>query len=69
MAATQISLGCWIVGLNNANPFLVRILLSETIDDLKDAIKKKKEHTLNHIAANQLDIWKVSDPAQRDRNY
>jgi len=50
-------------------PFLVDIPLSKTVDHLKKAVKKEKEPTLNHIAADQLEIWKVSDPAQRNRHY
>jgi len=54
---------CWIVGLDDANAFPVDILLSKTVGHLKKAIKKEKEPILNHIAADQLEIWKVSDPA------
>ena len=45
-------------------PFLVDIPLSKTVDHLEDAIKKKKEPVLNHIAADQLKIWKVGDAAR-----
>jgi hypothetical protein len=61
----EISLNCWILGLDNTNVFPVDILPSKTVGHLKDAIKKQKENTLNHIDAHQLDIWQVSDPAQR----
>ena len=59
----EISLACWIVGLDDANAFPVDILRSKTVGHLKEAIKKKKEPILNHIAADQLEVWKVSDPA------
>ena len=67
--AGKISLNCWIVGLDKANRFSVDVPLSKTVDHLKKAIKKEKEPTLNHIAADQLKIWKVSDPMQRTRRY
>jgi hypothetical protein len=59
----EISLACWILGLDNANLFLIDILRSKTVDHLKKAIKKEKENAFNHIDADQLEIWKVSDPA------
>ena len=61
--ATELSLNCWIDGLDNANAFPVDILSSKTIGHLKKAIKKEKENALNHIDADQLEIWKVNDPA------
>jgi hypothetical protein len=57
--AAEISLNCWILGLDDARAFSVDIFLSKTVDHLKDAIKKKKEPALDHIAADQLDIWQV----------
>jgi len=56
----EILLNCWILG--GTTSFPVEILPSENIGQLKDAIKKKKEPVLNHIAADQLEIWKVNDP-------
>jgi hypothetical protein len=63
--AAEISLACWILGLDDANVFLADILPSNTVDHLKKTIKKEKENALNHIDADQLEIWKVSDSAQR----
>jgi hypothetical protein len=57
----EISLACWILGLDDADAFLVDIPPSKTVSHLKDAIKTKIEPILNHIAAHQLAIWKVSD--------
>ena len=75
----ESSLACWIVGLDDANAFPVDILLSKTVGHLKKAIKKEKEPIFNHIAADQLEIWKASDPVRsvpaiadakrRDRHY
>jgi hypothetical protein len=65
---TQISLGCWILGLNNVNAFTVEILDSITVDNLKRVIKDQNENTLKGVDAHELEIWKVSDPAQRARH-
>jgi len=63
----KLSLGCWILG--DRNPFMVAILPSKTVDYLKDTIKKKKQPALDHIAADELNIWKVNSPSQRTRHY
>ena len=60
----QLSLYCSILGDDVGRPFGVRISSSQSVDDLKDAIKKKKENKLAHIDADELDIYKVSDSAQ-----
>jgi hypothetical protein len=31
------------------------------VDDLKEAIKKKNEPELDHLAATALNIWKVGE--------
>ena len=67
--APELSLACWILGLGNQNTFMVDILPSKSVDHLKKAIKKEKENALGRIDANQLEISKVNDPAQRPRHY
>jgi len=67
--AAQFSLNCWTLGLNKTSRFSVEILLSGIVDHLKDAIKKKKKNAFNHIDADQLEVWKVGDPTQRNRHY
>ena len=62
--AAEISLTCWILGFDDTNAFPVDILRSQTVGHLKKAIKKEKDPMLNHIAADQLEIWKVGDPAR-----
>ena len=37
-----VSLNCWTLGLNKTSRFSVEILLSETVDHLKKAVKKEK---------------------------
>ena len=63
------SLVCCVLGLDDVKPFLVDIPLSKTVDHLKVAIKKRNENAFNHIDAQQVEIWKVGDPAQRTRRY
>jgi len=57
----EMSLTCWIPGLGDANAFPVYAMRSQTVGHLKIAIKKMKEPSLNHIAADQLEIYKVGD--------
>ena len=68
---TEISLYCWILGLDNINAraFSVTISTLKYVDDLKQAIKNEKKITLNGIDAPYLDIWKVNYPAQRSCHY
>ena len=37
--------------------FPVTVSLSEPVGGLKEAIKDRKQNTLNHIEAHQLEIW------------
>ena len=41
---------------------MVNISKSETVSDLKAAIKKEKENALVGIDPDMLDIWKVRPP-------
>ncbi|KAF8229904.1 hypothetical protein L208DRAFT_1401294, partial [Tricholoma matsutake] len=52
---------CWILN-KSAAPFSVKIEKGETVDDLKDMVKKKLEHALVGIDAHTLEIWKLSPP-------
>jgi len=67
--ATAISLNCWILGVSDLSSFPVDILPSKTVGQLKKAIKKEMENTLNNIDAGRLEIWKVGDPACNTRYY
>jgi hypothetical protein len=55
----EISFNCWILGVHDATVFAVDILPSKTVDRLEKAITKEKETGLNHIDADQLDVWMV----------
>ena len=56
-------LNCSILGSEVERTFGVRTPLSENVDNLMAAIKKRKQPKFDHIATNELDIWKVNDPA------
>jgi hypothetical protein len=53
----DFKLFCWVLG-TSINPFPVNISKSETVGDLKEAIKSKMEL---HGPASDLTLWKVSD--------
>ena len=59
--ATEISLNCCILGLDNLKTFPIDIVSSKTVGHLKNAIKKRNPWTLQHIEVDQLEIWKVND--------
>ncbi|KAM6503857.1 hypothetical protein JOM56_000800 [Amanita muscaria] len=59
-AVRPFKLFCWVV--KSDNPFSVKIGKSQTVDDLKQAIKMKKEHAFAGIDYDTLDIWKLSPP-------
>ena len=60
-AGPEILLNCSILGPNVARTFSVKILRDESVDVLKYAIKEKKKPKLDHMSADELDLWKVSD--------
>ena len=55
---------CSILGPDVERSFAVEILPSKTVGQLKKAIKEQKAPRLDHIAADKLDIYKVSDSVQ-----
>ncbi len=65
----EILINCSILGQDVGRVFGVRILKSTLVHELKKAIKKEKEPELDHIAADKLDLWQVSDSAQRTYHY
>ena len=52
----EILLNRSILGPNVGRTFLVEILPSKTVSQLKDEIKKENENKLAHIDANELHI-------------
>ena len=55
---------CSILGPDVERSFAVEILPSKSISQLKKVIKKEMKPKLDHIAAGELDVYKVSDSAQ-----
>jgi hypothetical protein len=58
-----MKLFCWIIDKSESS-FSVDVANGGTVDDLKDAIVKKKPFALNGLDADQLTLWKVSDLLQ-----
>ena len=65
----QILLNCSILGPDVERIFSVEILRSESVRQLKQAIKEEKAPELDHIDADELDIYKVRDSAQYTDHY
>ena len=59
----KFKLFCWILRKSN-RPFPINIGTSETVGDLKVAIKKAKEHVVG-IETDTFNIWKVRPPGMR----
>ena len=62
-----IQLNCSILGPDVGDIFQAAIKPSEPVGVLKESIKKVNKNTLEHVDARRLEIWKVSDLAQRTR--
>jgi len=57
-----LSLNCFVLGDDPDRTFTVKIPKAENISILKDLIKEKKAPHFDHIAASDLDLWRVSFP-------
>ena len=60
-----ILLNCSIIGPDVDNAFPVEISRDKTVGTLRKAIKEEKTPKLDHIAADELVVWKVGHPARR----
>ena len=58
----MLSLVCYLLGDNVKRYFIVKIEETGTVSILKDLIKEKKAPHLDHLAASDLDVWKVNLP-------
>ncbi|KAF8885865.1 hypothetical protein CPB84DRAFT_1850243 [Gymnopilus junonius] len=58
----SLSLYCWILGDDSERTFTVKIPKTDNVSILKKLIKEEKAPHLNHIAASDLDLWRVSFP-------
>ena len=66
---TDFLLNCFVLGDDEERVFPVKILRNDNVGILKDEIKKKNAPHLDHVAAKDLDLWKVclpiDDPASK----
>ncbi|KAF9944278.1 hypothetical protein BGZ65_012309, partial [Modicella reniformis] len=62
MTNNLLTLFCLVDGEATSNAFSVKIALSDTVDDLKEAIKTKKSPRFDDVAADELILWRVSHP-------
>jgi hypothetical protein len=60
---STLSINCLLLGSDSSEVFEVKILKTEKVSFLKDLIKEKLSPRLNHVAASELTVWKVSLPA------
>ena len=63
----SIKLFCWILDVSESS-FSISIDETQTVDDLKDAILKKKSTMFANIEADQLTLWKVSSSSSSKLN-
>jgi hypothetical protein len=59
---STLSINCLLLGRDSSEVFEVKILKTEKVSFLKDLIKEKQSHRLNHVDASELTVWKVSLP-------
>ncbi|CAG8623523.1 7273_t:CDS:2, partial [Paraglomus brasilianum] len=62
MTSTTYTLICQLVSYPKGMPFSVEIGRNMIVDKLKKLIKAEKSPQLNHIAADELTLWKVEIP-------
>jgi hypothetical protein len=63
--SNTLELNCWVLGDDPSRVFPVEIASSKTVGFLKEAIKDKMKPAFDHIAANSLNLWKVSNATLR----
>jgi hypothetical protein len=57
-----LSLNCYLLGDDPNRMFTVKVPETDNVSILKKLIKEEKAPHLNHVAASDLDIWKVDLP-------
>ncbi|KAF9345458.1 hypothetical protein BGX34_004755 [Mortierella sp. NVP85] len=60
----KITLFCLVKGAETS--FSVKVLSDGTVDDVKDAILKKKSKAFNDLDADELTLWHVSIPTDKN---
>ena len=59
-------LNCFVLNDDaTGDTFLIKIEVDKTVGALKEAIKEKKKHALQHVDADDLIIWKVLIPVNK----
>jgi hypothetical protein len=66
MTNKNLTVYCLVDGESTMNAFPVPISSAETVGDLKDKIKTEKAPEFDDIAADELNLWKVSIPDDDD---
>ena len=61
-----LDLNCLVLGHDASHIFPIEIAERKTVGALKDAIKDKKEHAFQHVDADNLILWQVSIPVNRN---
>ena len=57
--STMIRLFCLVQGDEAGQHFPINIAITETVGELREMIKKKKEHAFRGVDADTLNLWKV----------
>ncbi|KAG0095005.1 hypothetical protein BGZ93_006449 [Podila epicladia] len=60
MTNNRLTFFCLVDGEAKSNAFSVKAAITDTVDDLKDAIKVKQIPRFDDVAANELTLWCVS---------
>lgn len=61
MSSEPLHLNCIVLGDDPSHIFPINIAQTRTVGDLKDMIKDKKKRYFDHVDADSLKLWKVSD--------
>ena len=62
MSEPTLDINCFVLGGDPLQVFAVEIPKTENVSILKDLIKEALSPHLNHVAASELTVWKVSLP-------
>ncbi|KAF9283894.1 hypothetical protein BGZ68_005044 [Mortierella alpina] len=62
----EIKLNCLVAGESTLRAFPVKLLSDDSVGDLKELIKAKKEHAFSDLDADTLTLWHVSIPDAND---
>ena len=60
LADCQLYLNCWVRGDEADRVFTIEITGTKNVNALKKAINEEKRPALDHVPADNLDLWKVS---------